>query len=112
VPCGTTAATLDARYSGFDSSDVFPRFAADCQTITYAAAFRPTIRRGTVMTATHVRKSDVVSVLRSRGKFARADWFERTLPDIVDTGKNSSLLANLDIDPDALNSTDRIPQNA
>ncbi|GAA4964224.1 hypothetical protein [Actinoplanes utahensis] len=64
------------------------------------------------MTATHVRRSEIVSILRSRGKSARADWFERALPDIVDTGKNSSLLANLDIDPDALTSTDRIPQNA
>ncbi|WP_433790796.1 hypothetical protein [Actinoplanes sp. CA-252034] len=64
------------------------------------------------MTATHVRRSEIVSILRSRGKFARADWFERTLPDLVDTGKNSSLLANLEIDADTLNSTDRIPQNA
>ena len=64
------------------------------------------------MTATHVRRSEIVSILRSRGKSARADWFERTLPDIVDTGKNSSLLANLDIDPDALKSSDRITQNA
>ncbi|MEV4280065.1 hypothetical protein [Actinoplanes xinjiangensis] len=64
------------------------------------------------MTATHVSRSEIVSILRSRGKFARADWFERALPDIVDTGKNSSLLANLDIDPDALRAADRIPQNA
>ncbi len=33
------------------------------------------------------------------------------LPDIIDTGRNSSLLANLEIDPHALNSTDRIAQN-
>jgi hypothetical protein len=64
------------------------------------------------MTATHVRKSAIVAILRSRGKSARADWFERTLPDMVDTGKNSSLLANLEIDVDALKSTDRIAQNA
>jgi hypothetical protein len=63
------------------------------------------------MTATLVRKSEIVSILRSRGKFARADWFERALPDIVDTGKNSSLLANLEIDADALDSTSRIPQS-
>ncbi|MEU8655378.1 hypothetical protein [Actinoplanes philippinensis] len=64
------------------------------------------------MTATHVRRSEIVYILRSRGKIARADWFERTLPDIVDTGKNSSLLANLGIETDALTATDRIPQNA
>ena len=57
------------------------------------------------MTATLVRKAEIVSILRSRGKFARADWFERQLPDIVDTGKNSSLLATLQIDANALNST-------
>jgi hypothetical protein len=68
--------------------------------------------RRTVVTATHVRRSEIVSILRSRGKTARADWFERTLPDIVDTGKNSSLLANLGIDAGALHTTDRIPQNA
>jgi hypothetical protein len=54
------------------------------------------------VTATHVRRSEIVHILRSRGKIARADWFERTLPDIVDTGKNSSLLANLGIETDAL----------
>ncbi|WP_203789913.1 hypothetical protein [Paractinoplanes rishiriensis] len=64
------------------------------------------------MTATHVRRAEIVSILRSRGKFARADWFEREFPDIVDTGKNSSLLTTLEIDADALSSTDRIPQDA
>jgi hypothetical protein len=71
-----------------------------------------TTRRGTIVTATYVRRSEIVSLLRSRGKFARADWFERTLPDVVDTGENSSLLANLEIDAEVLTSTDRIPQNA
>lgn len=71
-----------------------------------------TTKRGTVVTATLVRRSEIVSILRSRGKFARADWFERALPDMVDTGKNSSLLANLEIDPAALDSTDRVAPNA
>ncbi len=61
------------------------------------------------MTVTHVRKAEIVAILRSRGKFERADWFQRALPDIIDMGKNSSLLANLEIDADALKSTDRIP---
>lgn len=47
-----------------------------------------------------------------REQAEQEDWFERALPDIVDTGKNSSLLASLDIVPDALQSADRIPQNA
>jgi hypothetical protein len=62
-----------------------------------------------VVTVTHVRKAEIVAILRSRGKFERADWFQRALPDIIDVGKNSSLLANLEIDADALKSTDRIP---
>jgi hypothetical protein len=64
------------------------------------------------MTKTHVRNAEIVAILRSRGKSERADWFERALPDIIDTGKNSSLLANLEIDADALKSTDRIPRAA
>ncbi|GAA4955764.1 hypothetical protein [Actinoplanes utahensis] len=64
------------------------------------------------MTATHARKAEIVSILRSRGKLARADWFDRTLPDIGDIGENSSLLANLGIDADVLASAGRIPQNA
>jgi hypothetical protein len=53
------------------------------------------------MTATYVSKTEIVSILRSRGKQARADWFERELPEIVDIGKNRSLLGTLEIDPDA-----------
>ncbi len=64
------------------------------------------------MNATQVRKSEIVSILRSRGKGARADWFERELPAIVDTGENSSLLATLDIDVNALRSADRSAQEA
>jgi hypothetical protein len=63
------------------------------------------------MTGTLVRKSEIVSILRSRGKFARADWFDRALPDLVDTGRNSSLLTNLEIDADALASAEGIPLN-
>ncbi|MFI1991091.1 hypothetical protein [Actinoplanes sp. NPDC020271] len=64
------------------------------------------------MNATQVKKSEIVSILRSRGKGARADWFERELPAIVDTGENSSLLATLDIDVKALKSAARTARNA
>ncbi|GAA4472717.1 hypothetical protein [Phytohabitans houttuyneae] len=64
------------------------------------------------MTAMHVRRAEIVSILRSRGKLARADWFERELPEIVDVGKNRSLLATLEIDPDGLRWVDRVPQHA
>jgi hypothetical protein len=64
------------------------------------------------MAATHVTRAEVVSILRSRGKHARADWFERELPDIVDIGKNRSLLATLEINPADLNPIDRSLQHA
>ena len=63
------------------------------------------------MAATHVTRTEVVSILRSRGKHARADWFERELPDIVDIGKNRSLLATLEIDPADLKPVDRTLQH-
>ena len=47
----------------------------------------------------HIEKAEIVSVLRSRGLHARADWFDRELPDLVDTYKNGALLRMLDIDP-------------
>jgi hypothetical protein len=71
-----------------------------------------TVRKGTAMTATLVRKSEIVSILRSRGKFARADWFDRALPDLLDTASNSSLLANLEIDAGELEAADRLPGKA
>jgi hypothetical protein len=47
----------------------------------------------------HIDKAAIVSVLRSRGLDARADWVDRELPDLVDTYKNSALLQMLGIDP-------------
>jgi hypothetical protein len=49
-----------------------------------------------------VNKAEIVSILRSRGQHARADWVHRTLPDLVDTVQNHSLLQTLDIDPAVL----------
>ncbi|MFC3743176.1 hypothetical protein [Paractinoplanes deccanensis] len=47
-------------------------------------------------------RADIVAVLRSRGLTARADWVERTLPEVVDVARNRSLLSTLHIDPEAL----------
>jgi hypothetical protein len=58
------------------------------------------------MNATLVNRAEIVSILRSRGKLARADWFEHELPDIVDIGSNRSLLSTLDIDPAGLQAVD------
>lgn len=50
----------------------------------------------------HVDKAEVVSVLRSRGLHARADWVDRELPDLIDTYKNAALLQMLGVDPAAV----------
>jgi hypothetical protein len=52
------------------------------------------------------RKAEIVSVLRSRGLQARADWFQRELPEVVDVGRNRSLLSTLHIDPVTLAEVD------
>jgi len=50
----------------------------------------------------YIDKADIISVLRSRGLNARADWVDRELPGLVDTYKNAALLRMLDIDPAAI----------
>lgn len=50
----------------------------------------------------HVEKARIVAVLRDRGLHDRADWVDRTLPPVVDTRENGSLLRMLHIDPAAL----------
>lgn len=47
----------------------------------------------------HIDKTEIVAMLRARGLNERADWVDRTLPALVDTATNSSLLRTLDIDP-------------
>lgn len=61
------------------------------------------------MAVKRASKSQIVSMLRSRGLHARADWFERELPDLVDVGHNHSLLSMLDIDPATLTEADAAP---
>jgi len=48
---------------------------------------------------TYADKAEIIATLRSRGLHARADWVDRTLPDLVDTHRNAALLRTLDIDP-------------
>jgi hypothetical protein len=49
-----------------------------------------------------IDKAEIISVLRSRGLHARADWVDRELPELVDTYKNGALLQMLDVDPAAI----------
>jgi hypothetical protein len=58
------------------------------------------------------RKADIVSTLRSRGLDARAEWFQRELPEIVDVPGNRSLLSTLDIDPGMFPEADPAPAGA
>ena len=47
----------------------------------------------------HIDKAEIISVLRSRGLNARADWVDRELPELVDAYKNAALLQMLGVDP-------------
>jgi hypothetical protein len=58
-----------------------------------------------------VDKAEIVSMLRAKGLDARADWVDRTLPDLVDTDANHSLLSStLGLDLIALHAVDTTPQ--
>jgi hypothetical protein len=50
----------------------------------------------------NIEKAEIVAILRSRGQDGRANWVERTLPEIVDTATNYALLETLGIDPAAM----------
>jgi hypothetical protein len=45
-----------------------------------------------------VAKSKILAILRSRGQNDRADWVDRTMPDEIDTAKNSGLLSLLKLE--------------
>jgi hypothetical protein len=53
-----------------------------------------------------IDKAEIVATLRSRGQQDRADWVDRTLPELVDTHKNGALLRMLDVDPVAMTPVD------
>jgi hypothetical protein len=59
----------------------------------------------------YIDKADIISVLRSRGLNARADWVDRELPGLVDTYKNAALLRMLDVDPAAISPLDAAPRH-
>jgi hypothetical protein len=59
-------------------------------------------RHHSTAAGTHVDKSRIVEILRSRGLHDRADWVDRELPGVVDTHENSSLLRMLQIDAAAI----------
>lgn len=46
-----------------------------------------------------INRADITALLRSRGQSDRADWVDRTLPELVDSHINSALLKMLEIDP-------------
>jgi hypothetical protein len=66
-------------------------------------------RGGSNMAGKHVRRTEIVSILRSRGLQARADWCERELPEVISVVRNHSLLSTLDIDPATLTEADAMP---
>ncbi|GIF63835.1 hypothetical protein Ais01nite_18700 [Asanoa ishikariensis] len=45
-----------------------------------------------------IHKRDIIDALRARGQDDRADWVDRTLPDIVDSRRNDGLLKLLNLD--------------
>jgi hypothetical protein len=49
-----------------------------------------------------IAKTVVVAVLRERGQHDRADFVDRELPDRIDPGRHSGLLATLHLDPAVL----------
>jgi hypothetical protein len=53
-------------------------------------------------TAMYLKKSDVVTTLRSRDLPSRADWVEKEFPALIDTARNASVLQTLGINVDAL----------
>lgn len=58
-----------------------------------------------------IDKAVILSELRSRGLYARADWFDRELPELVDTYKNSALLQMLGVDPATMPPVDVAPRS-
>ncbi|MFC4149639.1 hypothetical protein ACFO0M_25605 [Micromonospora mangrovi] len=45
-----------------------------------------------------IARNRIVDALRARGQDARADWIRRELPDEIEAGQHSGLLATLDLD--------------
>jgi hypothetical protein len=59
-----------------------------------------------------IDKAEIIAALRSRGQADRADWVDRTLPQIVDSHRNGALLKMLEIDPATMTPADpRMPDD-
>jgi hypothetical protein len=69
-------------------------------------------QEGIGMAAKLARKAEIVSVLRSRGLTARADWLQRELPEVVDIVHNRSLMSTLGIEPRTLTEADVVASAA
>ncbi|MEV4539182.1 hypothetical protein AB0J82_35965 [Asanoa sp. NPDC049518] len=50
----------------------------------------------------HIRRGDIANALRARGQDDRADWVDRTLPELVDSRRNGGLLQLLNLDVSTL----------
>jgi hypothetical protein len=50
----------------------------------------------------YIDKAEVIAILRLRDMHARADWVDRSLPDLIDISKNAALMETLHIDPTTL----------
>ena len=59
-----------------------------------------------------IDRAQISEILRSKGRPDRAEWVNRTLPQIVDTNTNRSLLRMLDIDPTDMTPVDRDAQDS
>ncbi len=59
--------------------------------------------------ARYVDKARVLTDLRERQLHARADWVDRSLPGLIDTYENASLLQLLGIELDATAPSDLEP---
>ena len=46
----------------------------------------------------YLEKAKVIAELRSRQLYAKADWVDRELPELIDAYKNSALLQMLGVD--------------
>jgi hypothetical protein len=53
-----------------------------------------------------ISKALVLSILRERGQYARADFVDRELPEPIDSAQHGGLLATLHLDPSELATAD------
>jgi hypothetical protein len=54
-----------------------------------------------------IDKTEIMAILLSRGSEDRAAWVDRTLPQLVDTDANASLLRLLAVDPATMSAVEQ-----